>query len=83
MSAPAACASAALSALANTATRSFLPVPLGIETTPRTIWSAWRGSTPRLIETSTVSSNLAVGSLLDQADGIGQIVLGLDGRSLS
>src|SRR3546814_10382798 len=24
---------------------------------PRTIWSAWRGSTPRFIATSTVSSN--------------------------
>jgi hypothetical protein len=46
--------------LANTATRTSLPVPLGSDTTPRTIWSAWRGSTPRFIATSTVSSNLAV-----------------------
>ena len=30
------------------------------ETTPRTIWSAWRGSTPRFIATSTVSSNFAL-----------------------
>ena len=28
-------------------------------TRPRTIWSAWRGSMPRFIEISTVSSNLA------------------------
>ena len=36
------------------------PVPFGRLTTPRTIWSACFGSTPRLSESSTVSSNLAV-----------------------
>src|SRR6056297_2230125 len=59
MSAPAASASSALAPRANTATRTSLPVPLGRPTTPRTIWSAWRGSTPRFIEISTVSSNFA------------------------
>ena len=29
-------------------------------TTPRTIWSAWRGSTPRFMAISTVSSNFAL-----------------------
>ena len=47
-SAPAAVASSALAPRANTPTRTVLPVPLGSVTTPRTIWSAWRGSTPRL-----------------------------------
>src|SRR5690606_4331265 len=60
ISAPAASASSALAPRANTATRTVLPVPLGRLTTPRTIWSAWRGSTPRFIATSTVSSNFAV-----------------------
>src|SRR6056297_675348 len=59
MSAPAASASSALGPRANTATRTVLPVPLGRPTTPRTIWSAWRGSTPRLTAISTVSSNFA------------------------
>ena len=59
-SAPAARASSALGPRANTPTRTVLPVPLGRVTTPRTIWSAWRGSTLRLIATSMVSSNLAV-----------------------
>ena len=36
------------------------PVPFGSETTPRTIWSAWRGSTPRFMAISTVSSNFAL-----------------------
>ena len=31
---------------AKTATRTTLPVPCGRTTVPRTIWSAWRGSTP-------------------------------------
>src|ERR1700704_5904204 len=57
MSAPAACASAALSPTANTATRAVLPVPLGRLTVPRTIWSALRGSTPSRSATSTVGSN--------------------------
>src|SRR6476619_2824385 len=63
-SAPAALASSALAPLANTATRTSLPVPLGSETTPRTIWSAWRGSTPRLSATSIDSSNFEVASVL-------------------
>src|SRR6478672_11790948 len=62
-SAPAALASSALAPLANTATLTVLPVPLGRLTTPRTIWSAWRGSTPRLSATSTVSSNFEVARL--------------------
>src|ERR1051325_9776106 len=59
-SAPASRASSAFAPLANTPTRTVLPVPLGSVTTPRTIWSAWRGSTPRFSATSMVSSNLAV-----------------------
>ena len=59
MSAPAARASSAASPVANTATRTSLPVPDGSATVPRTIWSALRGSTPRRIATSMLSSNLA------------------------
>ncbi len=40
-------------------TRRLLPVPCGSTTVPRTIWSAWRGLTPRRIATSTVSSKPA------------------------
>src|SRR6516225_4695849 len=58
-SAPAALASSALAPRANTPTRKERPVPFGSSTTPRTIWSAWRGSTPRLMATSIVSSNFA------------------------
>ena len=36
------------------------PEPFGRLTTPRTIWSAWRGSTPRFIAISMVSSNFAL-----------------------
>src|SRR6056297_254950 len=67
MSAPAASASSALAPRANTATRTSLPVPLGRPTTPRTIWSAWRGSTPRFIEISIVSSNFAFALALIRA----------------
>ena len=44
------------------ATPDLMPLVgrLGKVTTPRTIWSAWRGSTPRFIATSMVSSNLAL-----------------------
>src|SRR5918995_438552 len=63
-SAPAALASSALSPRANTATRTALPVPCGRSAVPRTIWSAWRGSTPRLSATSMLSSNFAVAPLL-------------------
>src|SRR5262245_15128215 len=59
-SAPASCASRARSPVANTATRTFLPVPLGSTTEPRTICSAWRGSTPRRMWASTVASNLEI-----------------------
>src|SRR5260370_921344 len=58
-SAPASVASFCLSPLAMTKTFLDLPRPLGITTVPRTIWSACLGSTPRLMWTSTVSSNLA------------------------
>src|SRR6056297_1135375 len=59
MSAPAACASSAFGPRAKTATRTVLPVPFGRPTTPRTIWSACRVSTPRFIAISSVSSNFA------------------------
>ena len=59
-SAPAASASLALSPCANTATRLVLPVPCGSTSEPRTIWSDFLASTPRLIATSMDSLNLAV-----------------------
>src|SRR6266851_7279111 len=59
-SAPASCASRARSPTAKTATRTFLPVPLGKTTDPRTICSACRGSTPRRMCASTVASNLEI-----------------------
>ena len=39
--------------------RTFLPVPAGSTTEPRTVWSDFFASTPRLTATSTDSSNLA------------------------
>ncbi len=66
-SAPAARASSAFSPLAKTRTRTFLPVPWGRTTVPRTCWSAWRGSTPRRMDSSTVSSNLALPVCLTSA----------------
>ena len=59
MSAPASVACFALSPCANTATRTFLPVPDGSTTEPRTVWSDFFASMPRLTATSTDSSNLA------------------------
>ena len=59
-SAPAALASSALAPRANTPTRTERPVPFGRVTTPRTIWSACLGSTPRFIAISMVSSNFAL-----------------------
>src|SRR6266480_3950297 len=59
-SAPASCASRARSPAANTATRTFLPVPFGSTTEPRTICSACRGSTPSRMCASMVASNLEV-----------------------
>ena len=63
-SAPAFLASSALAPLANTATLSLRPEPCGSAQTPRTIWSAWRGSTPRFIAISMVSSNFALAPFL-------------------
>ncbi|MNC86327.1 hypothetical protein D3C83_19790 [compost metagenome] len=60
MSAPALFAWAALSPWANTAIRTLLPVPCGSTTAPRTVWSDFEASIPRLMETSTDSLNLAV-----------------------
>ncbi len=59
ISAPASCACFALSPWANTATRTFLPVPAGSTTEPRTVWSDFFASTPRFTATSTDSSNFA------------------------
>ena len=59
-SAPASCASLAKSPSANTTTRTVLPVPCGRETVPRTCWSAFFTSIPRLAISSMVSSNFAV-----------------------
>ena len=56
-SAPAAVASSSLSGVTKAKTRTSLPVPCGRLTTPRTIWSALRGSTPSLTARSTDSSN--------------------------
>ena len=71
---PAARASSALAPRANTATRNVRPVPLGRLTTPRTIWSACLGSTPRLSASSTVSSNLARGRCLDELHRLVELV---------
>ena len=60
MSAPASFACFALSPCANTAMRTVLPVPDGITTEPRTVWSDFFASMPRLTATSTDSSNFAV-----------------------
>jgi hypothetical protein len=60
MSAPASCAALTLSPCANTATRTVLPVPAGSTTEPRTVWSDFLASMPRLTATSTDSSNFAV-----------------------
>jgi len=60
-SAPA--ARAASGASVKTITRTFLPEPLGSGVVPRTIWSPCAASTPRRMESSTVSSNLALGNL--------------------
>src|SRR5262249_28813538 len=50
-SAPASRASRSFSPLANTATRTVLPMPWGNTMAPRTIWSACLGSTPKRRET--------------------------------
>jgi hypothetical protein len=51
----------------NTATRTVLPVPFGSTVEPRTCWSDFEASMPRLTATSTASSNLAVASSLTSA----------------
>src|SRR3989454_5461517 len=62
-SAPAAlAASAAAPLLANTSTRTVLPLPCGSGTVPRTIWSDCFGSTPRRNARSIVSLNFAFGN---------------------
>src|SRR5712691_5795445 len=63
-SAPASRASRSFSPLANTATRTVLPIPWGSTMAPRTIWSACLGSTPSRSDRSTLSSNLAAGAFL-------------------
>ena len=70
-SAPAATASSALSPLANTRTRTFLPVPLGKTTAPRICWSAWRPSRPILKWASIVSSNFALAAFFTMATASG------------
>ena len=66
-SAPAAFAFSTLSPCANTATRTLLPMPWGSGIAPRTIWSDWVGSMPRLMWISTVSSNFARFSFFSSA----------------
>src|SRR6056297_608990 len=81
ISAPASFASSALGPRAKPATRTSLPVPLGKPTTPRTIWSAWRGSTPRFIEISMVSSNLATALALTKATASSTLRLSLPAKA--
>ena len=50
-------------------------MPCGSETVPRIIWSALRGSTPSRNATSTVSSNLACGQLLEELERLAGHVL--------
>ena len=64
MSAPAFFAASAAAPSANTATRTVLPVPRGMTAVPRTVWSDFLASMPRLMDTSTDSSNLALAVLL-------------------
>ena len=71
MSAPAARASSAAAPVANTATRTSLPVPDGRATVPRTIWSALRGSTPRRNGDVDVLVELGGRHLLDEAERLG------------
>ena len=82
MSAPAASASSAFAPRANTATRTVLPVPFGRVTVPRTIWSAWRGSIPRIIAISTDSSNFAVAFDFTSATASSTVRLSLPSKAL-
>jgi hypothetical protein len=60
-SAPASRAASAAGPVANTSTRTVLPVPCGSVTVPRTAWSLLVGSTPRRKAISAVASNFVVG----------------------
>jgi hypothetical protein len=50
-----------------------LPVPEGSDTMPRTIWSAWRGSTPRFIANFDRLVELGRGKLAQQLERLGEI----------
>jgi hypothetical protein len=50
-----------------TATRTTFPVPCGSTVEPRTCWSDFDASMPRLTATSTLSSNFAVANCLTRA----------------
>ena len=64
ISAPACLAASAFAPCVNTATRTFLPLPFGNTVEPRTTWSDFAASMPRLMATSTDSANLACASSL-------------------
>ena len=81
MSAPAALRGVLRSCrLANTATRTVLPVPAGSTVEPRTGWSDFFASMPRLTATSTDSSNFALANSLTSfsASSIGYCLPGCD-----
>ena len=61
-------ASSSLSGVTKAKTRTSFPVPCGRLTTPRTIWSALRGSTPSLTARSTDSSNFELAISLTSAE---------------
>src|SRR4029453_19027881 len=67
MSAPAARATSWFLPPVNTATRTDLPMPCGITVEPRTCWSDFDASMPRLIATSTDSLNFALANSLTSA----------------
>src|SRR6185436_5041278 len=66
-SAPAARAASWFLPPVNTATRTDLPMPCGITVEPRTCWSDFDASMPRLIATSTDSLNFALANSLTSA----------------
>src|SRR5687767_5370328 len=67
MSAPAARAASWFLTEVNTATRTALPMPCGITVEPRTCWSDFDASMPRLTATSTDSRNFALANSLTSA----------------
>src|SRR5262245_39002933 len=67
MSAPAARAASWFFPEVNTATRTDLPMPCGITVEPRTCWSDFDASMPRLTATSTDSRNLALANSCTRA----------------